>query len=77
MEEPHLGLDDIVDPGYIAWAPNTTNTSEIQCQNLCDPKTPWQAQVCNGHGWEMVRAKVSTACVMRDMSGQKETCFPA
>ena len=56
-EEPQLGLDDIVDPGYIAWAPNTTNTSEIPMPESLRPKDPMAAQVCNGHGWEMGSGK--------------------
>ena len=49
-----LGVDSIFEPKHIAWARNTTNDSDIPIpgavQNSIDQQN---AQVCNGHGWEM------------------------
>ena len=48
-----LGVDDFVDPAYIAWAPNTTEVSKIPMPESLRPKDPMAPQVCDGHGWEM------------------------
>ena len=48
-----VGVDDFVDPGYIAWAPNTTNVSQIPMPESLQPKNDPDADACNGHGWEM------------------------
>jgi|APSaa5957512493_1039668.scaffolds.fasta_scaffold13581_3 protein SCO1/2 len=47
------GVDEIVDPGYIAWAPNTTEVSEIPMPESLQPDDAMAPIVCNGHGWEM------------------------
>ena len=37
-----VGVDDFVDPGYIAWAPNTTNVSQtVSYTHLTLPTTPY------------------------------------
>tara|TARA_B110000444_G_scaffold103036_1_gene97272 strand:- start:5008 stop:6552 length:1545 start_codon:yes stop_codon:yes gene_type:complete len=48
-----VGVDDFVDPGYIAWAPNTTNVSEIPMPESLQPMNDMDSQACNGYGWEM------------------------
>ncbi len=48
-----VGVDDFVDPGYIAWAPNTTNVSEIPMPESLQPNNDQNSEACNGHGWEM------------------------
>jgi len=48
-----FGVDDFVDPGYIAWALNTTNLSEIPLPESLQPKDQMAPVVCNGNGWEM------------------------
>ena len=48
-----LGVDDLVEPGYIAWAPNSTNISSIPMPKSLEPKDQMAPIVCNGNGWEM------------------------
>ena len=48
-----VGVDDLVEPTYIAWAPNSTNASEIPMPESLRPTDIMAPQVCNGHGWEM------------------------
>ena len=52
-EYSQVGVDDIVDPGYIAWAPNTTNVSQIPMPESLQPNNDPNSEACNGHGWEM------------------------
>ena len=52
-EYSQVGVDNIVDPGYIAWAPNTTNVSQIPMPESLQPKNDPNSEACNGHGWEM------------------------
>ena len=51
-ESSQVGMDSLVEPTYIAWAPNSTNLSEIP-----PPGATLRAEaepgVCNDHGWEM------------------------
>lgn len=48
-ESSNYGMDEVLEPQHIAWAPSDTNTSDIPppVQNQSD------ATVCNGHGWLM------------------------
>jgi len=48
-----LGVDDLVNPGYIAWAPSTVNVSEIPMPESLQPVNEMDPIVCNGNGWEM------------------------
>ena len=52
-EHSTLGLDELIDPGYIAWAPNTTNVSHIPMPESLQPNNDPDSEACNGHGWEM------------------------
>ncbi len=52
-ETSMLGVDDFVEPGYIAWAPNSTKISEIPMPKSLEPKDQMAPIVCNGNGWEM------------------------
>ena len=52
-EESMVGVDDMVDPGYIAWAPSTVNISEIPMPESLRPINEMGPIVCNGNGWEM------------------------
>ena len=52
-EQSMLGVDELVNPSYIAWAPNTTNVSEIPMPRSLQPSDPMSPIVCNDHGWEM------------------------
>ena len=45
-----VGLDSITNPQHLAFAPNTTNDSEIPVPGAYAPPAE---VVCNGHGWEM------------------------
>ena len=48
-ETSDYGMDEVVEPSHIAWAPSNVNISEIPApvQNQSD------TSVCNGHGWLM------------------------
>ena len=48
-----ISADDLIEPGYIAWAPNTTNISEIPIPETLQPKNEMAPIVCGGNGWEM------------------------
>lgn len=48
-----VGVDDLVDPTYIAWAPNSTSVSDIPMPESLRPTDIMAPQVCNGYGWEM------------------------
>ena len=48
-----VGVDDFVDPGYMAWAPNTTNVSQIPMPESLRPRNVMDSVACDGHGWEM------------------------
>tara|TARA_B100000459_G_scaffold144867_1_gene108351 strand:- start:4340 stop:5884 length:1545 start_codon:yes stop_codon:yes gene_type:complete len=48
-----VGVDDLVDPGYIAWAPNTTDVSKIPMPESLQPNNDPDTEACNGYGWEM------------------------
>ena len=52
-DESMVGVDDLVDPTYIAWAPNSTSTSDIPMPESLRPKDIMAPLVCDGHGWEM------------------------
>ncbi len=45
-----VGMDSIISPSYLAWAPNSTLTSEIPMPGVYSES---EDQVCDGHGWEM------------------------
>ena len=49
-ESSDVGMDSIVDPTYLAWAPNYTDDSIIPAPGIY---TEDDGQACNGHGWEM------------------------
>ena len=48
-ETSDYGMDEVLEPSHIAWAPSNLNISEIPApvQNQSD------TSVCNGHGWLM------------------------
>ena len=48
-----VGVDELVDPMYIAWAPNSTSGSDIPMPESLRPTDIMAPQVCNGYGWEM------------------------
>jgi cytochrome oxidase Cu insertion factor (SCO1/SenC/PrrC family) len=52
-DESMVGVDDMVDPTYIAWAPNSTDTSTIPMPKSLQPSSVMDEQVCDGNGWEM------------------------
>ena len=52
-EASMVGVDSFVDPGYIAWAPNSTNLSAIPMPKSLEPKDEMAPIVCNDNGWEM------------------------
>ena len=52
-EYSQVGVDDIVAPGYVAWAPNTTNVTKIPMPETLQPNNDPNSEACNGHGWEM------------------------
>ena len=51
-ESSQVGMDDLIEPMYIAWAPNSTNISEIPPPGAT-LREEIEAGVCNDHGWEM------------------------
>lgn len=51
-EPSQVGMDHLVEPTYIAWAPNSTNLSEIPAPSATLREEVEQG-VCNDHGWEM------------------------
>ena len=51
-ESSSVGMDTMVEPTYIAWAPNSTNLSEIPPPSAT-LREEGTSDVCGGHGWEM------------------------
>ena len=51
-ESSQVGMDDLIQPMYIAWAPNSTNASDIPPPGAT-LREEVEAGVCNDHGWEM------------------------
>jgi hypothetical protein len=49
-EASTVGMDSILNPPYLAWAPNTTDDSTIPIPGAFSED---QQEVCDGHGWEM------------------------
>ena len=47
-ETSPVGMDGIVEPKHIAWAPSIVNASDIPA-----PVKNSTEEVCSGHGWEM------------------------
>lgn len=43
-----VGMDGLVEPDHVAWAPSTVNATELPA-----PTQPGSEGACNGHGWEM------------------------
>ena len=49
-ESSDVGMDSVVDPTYLAWAPNYTDESTIPAPGAYSDN---DGEVCNGQGWEM------------------------
>ena len=46
----NVGMDSIIEPNYLAWAPNYTDDSTIPLPGVFADN---EQEECNGHGWEM------------------------
>jgi cytochrome oxidase Cu insertion factor (SCO1/SenC/PrrC family) len=51
-ESSQVGMDSLTEPTYIAWAPNSTNVSDIPAPGAT-LRDQVEVGVCNDHGWEM------------------------
>ena len=49
-EVSQVGMDSLISPNYLAWAPNSTLSEEIPIPGVFVEN---ESQVCNGYGWEM------------------------
>ena len=69
-----VGMDGVVEPDHLAWAPSTVNASDLPA-----PTQPTSEGACNGHGWEM-GSGASMHCMCDDGyawdGDDRLTCIP-